>query len=371
MLMGLVAYYFLPIAPVPKVEYPSISVSASLPGGDPVTMASAVAAPLERRLGQIPGVTEMSSYSSVGSATINLQFELDRSVESAARDVEAAISSAEGELPSTLPTHPTYRKFNSADTPILIISMTSNLVEPTRIYDLADAIIGQRLSQITGVSQVVVSGAEKSAVRIRVNPAALALTGLSLEDVRNAVGNANVDSPKGSINGAKTSYMIDSNDQLMDPDDYNSIIIAQHNGTPISLSALGAATEGVENDRQAGWAGTTPAVLVMVYKQPDANIIDTVDGVKKVLPQLKRWLPSSVHFQVTSDRSTTIRASVKDVQFTLLLTVALVVLVMFLFLRRCCGPRSSPALPYHWLSREPVGSCSYAATPWITSRSWR
>jgi hydrophobe/amphiphile efflux-1 (HAE1) family protein len=333
-LLGMVAYKSLPVAPVPRVDNPMISVSASLPGADPATVASSLAAPLERHLGQIAGITEMTSVSTLGGASVTLQFSLDRNVDSAARDVQAAINAAASDLPINLPTLPTYRKVNPADAPIMILAMTSDTLKPTDVYESADTIIAQRLSQVEGVSQALISGSEKSAVRVQVNPAALASTGLGLEDVRTFLGQVNVDLPKGSIEGERTHYTIESNDQLLDAAQYQGLILTTKKQTPMRLSSLGKVFEGVENERLAGWAGTNRAVLVIIFKQPNANVIETVDRIKAELPELERWIPPSVKIQLISDRTTTIRASVKDVQFSLMLSIALVVMVIFLFLRR-------------------------------------
>ncbi|MDR3405492.1 MAG: efflux RND transporter permease subunit [Chthoniobacter sp.] len=333
-LMGMVAYYFLPVAPLPHVDIPSISVSASLPGADPQTVASSLAAPLERRLGEISGVTEMTSTSSLGSTGVSLQFDLDRSVDGAARDVQRAIDEAASDLPINLPTLPTWRKQNPADAPILILAMTSDTREPTQVFQYADEIVGQQLAQLKGVGQVVISGAEKSAVRVQANPASLASAGLSLEDVRSFLEQVNVDLPKGSVDGDKATYSIYSNDQLLEAGEYRNLILATKNGTPIKLSSVASVVNGVENTRLGGWSGIKPAVLVIVFKQPDANVIATADLVKAALPTTEKWLPPSVHVNVISDRTVTIRASVEEVEFSLMLSIALVVMVIFLFLRR-------------------------------------
>ncbi len=338
--VGIVAYFFLPVAPIPRVDFPMISVNASLPGADPQTVASSLAAPLERRFSQISGVTELTSASTLGGASINIQFDLDRKVDSAARDVQAAISAAATELPINLPNPPTYRKVNPADAPIMVLAMTSDSLPATKVFEYGDEILGQKLSQVEGVSQVNISGGDKSAVRVQMNPAALASSSVSLEDVRTFLGNVNVDQAKGSVDGPQSSYTISSNDQLFQAEDYKDLVVSQVNGTPILLSSLGKVVEGVENERNAGsagvseWGKSKKAVLVIVFKQADANVIDTVDRIKAVLPQTERWIPPSVKISVMSDRTTTIRASVEEVQFSLLLSVALVVMVIFVFLRR-------------------------------------
>ena len=333
-LLGIVAYRFLPVAPVPRVDSPTVQVTTFLPGADPATMASSVAAPLERRFGQIAGISEITSVSTLGASAVTLQFDLDRSIDGAIRDVQAAIDAAGGDLPTNLPAPPTYKRINPADAPIMIVSLTSDQLPTTDVYNYADTVIAQRLSQVEGVSQVNISGSEKSAIRVRVDPAALAGAGLSLEDVRAALVRSNVDAPKGSIDTAHTSFTIESNDQLLEAEHYNSIIIAVRHGAPITLGSLGVAIDGVENLYMAGWTGQKPAVLLIIFKQADANVIETVDAIKTVLPQLQRWLPPSITFKIENDRTTTIRASLRDVQVSLLISVALVVLVMFVFLRR-------------------------------------
>ena len=265
-LMGIVAYRSLPVAAVPRVDYPMISVSASLPGADPATVASSLAGPLEHHLGQIAGITEMTSVSTLGGCSVNLQFDLTRKIDGAARDVQAAISAAATDLPINLPGPPTYRKVNPADAPVMILSMTSDTMPTTAIFDAADGILGQKLSQVEGVSQVTLGGAEKSAVRIQIDPAALAATGLGLEDVRSALALINVDQPLGNFDGDASAYTIKSNDQLFDAKEYRPLILFQRNGTPIRLSALGNVLESVENNKLAGWAGTNSAVLLIIFK---------------------------------------------------------------------------------------------------------
>src|SRR5882762_8260320 len=269
-LMGIVAYRFLPVAAIPRVDFPVISVSASLPGADPATVASSVAAPLERRLGQISGVTEMTSQSTLGGTSITLQFDLNRNVDRAARDVQAAINAAANDLPINLPSPPTYRKVNPADAPIMILAMISESLKPTQVYENADEIVAQRLSQVEGVSQVFVGGSEKSAVRVQINPAALASTGLSFEEIRTLLGQVNVSSPKGSLESEHNTFSLASNDQLLEAAQYQSLIITQKQNTPILLTSLGRVIEGVENTRTGAWAGTNTAVLLIVFKQPGA-----------------------------------------------------------------------------------------------------
>ena len=334
LLLGVVAYHFLPIAPLPQIDFPTIQVQASLPGVDPETAATSLAAPLERRFGQIAGVSELTSSSNIGGASITLQFDLDRSINGAARDVQAAINAAGGELPLDLPGPPTYRKVNPADSPVMILAMTSDTVPLAEVYNLADQVLGQRLSQVDGVSQVNIGGGAQSAVRIQVNPAALASLGLSMESIRNVISQVNVDSPKGAITSGHESYVISSNDQLYEAKDYRPLIVAQHNGVPVRLGAVARIIDAQNNVQNAGWSGTKRAVLLFVRKQATANVIDIADQIRKLLPQLQRWLPPGVHLSVISDRTQTIRASVHDVQITLLISIGLVVVVMFLFLRR-------------------------------------
>ena len=333
-LSGIVAYHLMPVAAIPRVDFPMISVGASLPGADPATVASSLAAPLERRLAQIAGVTEITSASSLGGCSVTVQFDLSRNVDGAARDVQAAINAAAADLPINLPGPPTYRKINPADSPIMILAMQSDILRPVQVFEYGDSIIGQRLSQVEGVSQAIISGADKSAVRIQVNPGALASTGMSLEDVRSHLNQVNVDLPKGSFDGDQLSYTLVSNDQLLEGKGYQNLLLRRGSNAPIRLSAVGRAFDGTENTRVSGWSGTNRAVLVIIFKQADANVIETVDRIRAVLPQLEKWIPPSIKVTEISDRTATIRASVHEVQFSLLLSIALVVMVIFLFLRR-------------------------------------
>ena len=333
-LFGVLAYVNLPVAPLPRVDMPTVSVNASLPGADSETMAASVAAPLERRFGQIAGVTELTSVSSLGSTSLTLQFDLNRKIDDAVRDVQAAINAAGGELPLNLPSPPTFRKVNPADSPILILALNSPTLPPGQVYDYADQVLAQRIAQVSGVSQVNVSGAQKSAVRVQADPAKMAALGLSLDDVRLAVVNATVNQPKGSLDGVTESWAIWTNDQLLHADDYKKVVVVTRNGTSVRLGDAANVIEGPENTRVAGWFNREKAVLLIIFKQPDANVIETVEGVKALLPQLRSWIPPSVTMTVMLDRTLTIRASVKDVQMTLLITTGLVVMVVFLFLRR-------------------------------------
>ena len=333
-LSGLVAFQFMPVAPIPRVDFPMVSVSASLPGADPATVASSLATPLERRLGQIAGVTEMTSVSTLGGCSVNLQFDLNRKIDAAAHDVQAAINAAATDLPINLPGPPTYRKVNPADAPIMILSLTSDTLPQTQVFEFADEILGQKLNQVEGVSQATISGAEKSAVRVQLNPGALAAANLSLEDVRSLLASANVNLPLGSFDDAKITHTLIINGQMTEPEPYQKLILTQRSNTPVRLDAFGKVVSGVENNLLAGWAGTNRAVLVIIQKQADANVIETVDRIKAELPQLERWMPAGMKLGILSDRTTTIRAAVSDVEVSLLVSIALVVMVVFLFLRR-------------------------------------
>ena len=334
LLFGAVAYHFLPVAPLPSVDYPTISVSAQEPGVDPATAASSLAAPLERRFAQIAGVSEITSVSSLGGSSITIVFDLNRDINGAARDVQSAINAAAGELPSGLPQPPSYRKVNPADAPIMVLAMTSDAQPLSEVYNLADQIIGQRISQVDGVSQVLIGGGANSAVRVQINPVALASMGLSLEDIRTRLSQVNVLSPKGSLDGPEQSFIIASNDQLTHADQYQPIIIAQHNGAAVPLRDVGTAIDAQANRDQAGLFNNKRAVLLVIFKQPGANVVRTTDQIRAILPQLRSWLPPSVSLDVMNDRTTTIRASVNDIQLTLVIAMSLVVVVMFIFLRR-------------------------------------
>ncbi|ACF02468.1 acriflavin resistance protein [Rhodopseudomonas palustris TIE-1] len=331
--LGLIAYPALPVAPLPQVDFPTIQISASLPGASPETMASSVATPLERQLAQIPGISQMTSTSSLGSTAVTIQFDLNRNIDAAANDVQAAINAAGGQLPKNLPTPPTYRKVNPADAPILILSATSDTLPLTTVSDNADAKIAQQISQITGVAQVFIGGQQKPAIRIQVDPAKLMTKGLSLEDVRAQIAITTVDSPKGTLDAPNRSYTIYANDQLTESKDWNDVILAYRNGGPLRIRDVGHAVTGPEDAKTAAWANGKRGVFLVVFKQPGANVIDTVDHIKAELPRLVAGIPPAIKVEVISDRTTTIRAAVEDVQFTLLLTIALVVMVIFLFLR--------------------------------------
>jgi HAE1 family hydrophobic/amphiphilic exporter-1 len=331
--VGLVAYPLLPVAPLPQVDFPTIQVSASLPGASPETMAASVAQPLERQLAQIPGIAQMTSTSSLGSTAVTLQFDLNRSIDGAANDVQGAINAAGGQLPKNLPSPPTYRKVNPADSPILLLSATSDTLPLTEVSDDTDAQLAQQISQISGVAQVFIGGQQKPAIRIQIDPAKLVAKGLSLEDVRGQITITTVDSPKGAIDGATRSYTIYANDQLTASKDWNDVIIAYRNGGPLRIRDIGQAVSGPEDMKTAAWADGKRGVFLVIFKQPGANVIDTVDKIKAQLPRLVAAIPPAIQIKIISDRTQTIRAAVEDVQFTLLLTIALVVMVIFIFLR--------------------------------------
>src|SRR5947208_5528939 len=333
-LVGAVAYRFLPVASMPTVDFPTINVTASRPGADPETMAATVAAPLERRLGEIAGVTELTSRSSLGSTRITVQFDLARNIDGAARDVQAAINAALTDLPSDLPSSPAFRKSNPAATPIMILALTSKSLPPSVLYDAADSVIAQRLAQIEGVAEVTVNGAEQPAIRVRVDPIALASMGLAFEDVRTAIANTNAVGPIGAFNSAERAVTIAANDQIRTAADYDPIVVRSANGTVVRLSAVASIEPGVRDRRAAAWFNGQPSVLLVINKQANSNVIETVDRIYALLPELKRWIPAGVDISVLSDRTRTIRASVFDMQLTLIATVILVMLVVFVFLRR-------------------------------------
>ena len=337
-LLGALGYKLLPISALPTVDFPTIEVTTFYPGASADVMVSAITTPLERQFGQIAGLASMNSTSSFGTSTITLQFVLDRPIDVAAQDVQAAINVAGGFLPKDLPNPPKYNKVNPADTPILTLSITSDSLPLDRVNDFADTLLAQKLSEVTGVGLVTIQGNQKPAVRVQVNPAAISSLGLGLDDVRTILGQANVNAPKGSFDGARQSFTIGSNDQIFSADAYKPIIVAYKNGAPIRLGNLANVIDNVENDQLGAWVsnrnGEQPAVLLDIQRQPGANIIQTVERVKQLLPRLTSTLPPSVHVEVLADRTETIRASFSDVQLTLLLTIALVVMVMFLFLRK-------------------------------------
>ncbi len=343
LLAGSVAYTQLPVSALPQVDYPTIQVQTYYPGASPAVMTSAVTGSLERQFGQIPGLTQMTSVSSGGGSIITLQFNLNESIDVAQQDVQAAINAAQSLLPKDLPNPPIYNKVNPADAPILTLALTSSTLPLTKVEDLADTILANKISQLSGVGLVSIAGGQKPGVRIQANPTALAGYGLSLEDLRTSLASANVDQAKGNLNGVHQSYTIGANDQLLSAADYMNVIVAYRTGSPVRMSDVAIAVDGAENSFQAAWMGrraeggepayTSPAVIINIQRQPGANIIGVVDRIEALLPKLQATLPSSVKLETLTDRTSTIRASVKDVQFELVLTIGLVVFVIFLFLR--------------------------------------
>jgi multidrug efflux pump len=333
LLAGIVAYRQLPESALPEVDYPTIQVLTFFPGASPDVMATAVTAPLERQFGQVPGLNQMTSTSSGGSSIITLQFSLDLNIDVAEQEVQAAINAAQTFLPIDLPTPPIYSKTNPADTPVLTLALVSNSIPLTKVEDLADTRLAQKISQLPGVGLVSISGGQKPAVRIQANPTALSSYGINLEDVRTALQQSSVNQAKGNFDGPQQSYQIDANDQLLTSRDYQSVVVAYRNGAPVMLTDVATIVDGAENIKQAAWMNNVPAVIVNIQRQPGANVIQVVDSIKMLLPQLQATLPPAIQVSVLTDLTVTIRASVKDVQFSLMLTVALVVMVIFLFLR--------------------------------------
>ena len=332
-LVGLVAFPLLPVAPLPQVDFPTIQVVATVPGASPETMAATVATPLERQFGQIPGVTQMSSVSSLGSSVVTLQFDLNRNIDGAAQDVQAAITAAGPQLPKNLSTPPTYRKVNPADSPILIVAANSQTIPLPKVDDFAENVVAQQISQISGVAQVIIGGQQRPAIRVQVDPAKLTARQLTLEDVRNALTNATTDAAKGTLLGKQQSFTIGTNDQLTEPEDYNKVIISYRNGAPVHVSDVGQAVAGPQDVTLGALHRDQTAVILLVFKQPGANVIDTVDNIKTALAQMHSLIPPGIHLTTIVDRTQTIRASVKDVEYTLLLSCVLVTLIILLFLR--------------------------------------
>ncbi len=332
-LLGVVAYPLLPVAPLPQVEFPTIQVTVNYPGASPETMASAVATPLERQFAQIPGVTQIVSTSALGNTSIGVQFVLSRDIDAAAQDIQTAINQAGGQLPTDLPAPPLYRKLNPADPPVVIIAVQSDTAAIDQVDDFADTRIAQQLSQISGVGQVNITGEQKPSIRIRVDPDRIAALGLGLEDVRTVINNATVDRPKGSIDGPRQAYAVLANDQVLTPGAWENIIIAYRNGAPVRLRDIGAALDGPENRLIGAWQNGRRGVALVVFKQPGANVVEVVGRIRAALPQLRATVPAAIDVQVVSDRTTTIRASVSDIETSLALTFVLVVLVVFIFLR--------------------------------------
>ncbi len=332
-LAGALAFGLLPVSPLPQVEFPTVQVEARLPGASPETMASAVATPLERQFGRIAGITEMTSTSSLGSTNITLQFDLDRNADAAARDVQAAINAARGQLPTNLPSNPSYRKVNPADAPVLLLSLTSDRVTRAQMYDLAATVLQQKLAQVQGVGQVIVGGGALPAVRVDLNPADLNAKGVALEDVRQVLAQANVNKPKGAVADGSSSWTVNATDQLMKAKDYAPLLVAYKNGAALRLGDLAKVTDGVEDLRADGLANGKPAVMLILFRQPGANIIETADRIKALVPSLQASIPPTIDLKVVIDATRTIRASVKEVETTLLISIGLVILVVFAFLR--------------------------------------
>jgi multidrug efflux pump len=333
MIGGALGYWALPVSALPQVDFPTVQVTTQLPGASPDVIASLITAPLERQLGQIPSLSSMNSTSSFGVSQISLQFDLNRDIDGATQDVQAAINAAAGILPKTLPYPPVYNKVNPADAPVMTLALTSDTISLRAMSDLADTILGQRLAQISGVGRVSILGGLKPAVRVQADLARLAAYGISMEDLRNAIAGANVSGPKGSLDGAQQSYTIAANDQIAAADAYRPIIIAYRNGSPVTIGDVAQIIDGLENDRTGGWYQGTPAVIIDIQRQPGANVIEVVKQIRNEIPRLQRSMPAGVKLTIVSDRTVTIRASVRDVQFTLVLSVVLVTLVVLLFLR--------------------------------------
>ena len=332
-LAGLVAFRMPPVSPLPQVDFPTISISASMPGASPETMAATVATPLERALGTIAGVTEMTSSSSLNSTRITLQFDLSRDIDGAARDVQAALNAARNLLPTGMPSSPTYRKVNPADAPVMILSLTSDSLTPGQIYDAADTILAQKLSQVAGIGSVSVGGSSQPAVRIELNPTALNKYGIGSADVRTAVAATNANRPKGILEDGDRNWQIYANDQAKTAAEYMPLIVSYRNGAPIRVQDVATVLDSVADLRNAGSANGKPAILVTLSRQPGANIIQTVDNVRAILPQLQASIPSAINLNIAMDRTPTIRASLVDTEHTLLISIALVIMVVFMFLR--------------------------------------
>ena len=332
-LSGVAAFRFLPIAPLPQVDFPTITVGAALPGASPQTMASAVATPLERQFGRIAGVTEMTSASYLGTTGITLQFDLNRDIDAAARDVQAAINAARGYLPANLPENPSYRKVNSADSPIFMMALPSDVLDKGQVYDVASSILAQKLSQLRGVGQVLLWGSALPAVRVELNPMALTKYGIGLEDVRTALSTQNANTPKGHISNRSRRWEIGANDQIFKARDCAPLIVAYRNGAPVRVSDIGEVIDSVEDIRNDGYFNSNSAVQMAVWRQPGANVIETTDKIREVFPQLQAAIPQSIRLVTMMDQTQTIRASVQDVELSLIISVILVILVVFVFLR--------------------------------------
>ena len=365
LLSGVLAYRWLPVSSLPQVDYPTIQVRSLYPGASPSVMSTGITAPLERQFGQIPGLEQMSSVSSAGASSITLRFTLDTPLEVAEQGVQAAINAGTNLLPNDMPMPPVYNKVNPADAPVLTLALSSPSLPITRVHDLVENRLALRLSQVQGVGLVSIAGPRRPAVRVQVNTQALAVAGFTLDDVRNAITGANVNLPKGTFDGPSRASSLDANDQLQSPQDYANLIIAYKGGNPLRLGDVAEVVEAPENARTAAWSDAQPAVLLNIQRQPGANVIETVERVRKLLPQIKANLPESVDLAVVSDRTDTIRASVRDVQFELMLAVALVVAVIFLFLRNLAATAIRRWwCPCRWSA--PLASCIWRAFPSTT-----
>ena len=353
LLSGILAFNYLPVASLPRVDFPVIGVGAGLPGADPQTMASAVATPLERQFGRISGVNQMTSSSQLGSTGVTLQFDLNRNIDAAARDVQAAINAARSQLPANLPNNPNYRKANPADAPITIVALTSDTIPVPRLYDTADSILAQKLSQVDGVGQVFVFGSAPPAVRVEVNPMLLNKLGVGLDTVRTALNAANANRPKGQVSDSNTSYSLSDTDQLFTAAEYRPLLVAYSHGAPVRVQDVAEVEDSVADVRNVGLANGKPGVLIVLFRQPGANIIETVDRVRALMPYLQSSISPAIKLDIVLDRTITVRASVKDIELTLLVSIALVILVVFAFLRtvrnvdagdRCRYPHRLPSV---------------------------
>src|SRR5690348_9798777 len=328
-LTGIVCFTLLPVSPLPQVDFPTISVSASLPGASPEVMAATVATPLERAMGRIAGVNELTSNSSLGNSRVTMQFELSRNIDAAGREVQAAINAARGTLPTSLPNNPTYRKINPADAPVMIVALTSQRFNRGQLYDIASTNLAQRISQMKGVGQVTVGGGSLPSVRVELNPQRMNSMAISFDDVRTAITNTNANRPKGFLDDGQQSWTVQANDQAKTADEYKPIVVTWRNGAPVRLQDLGDVEDGVQDVRNYGMYNGTPAVLMIIFRQPNANIIEVVDSIVALMPELQATVPSGIDISVAMERTSTIRASLRDVERTLMVSVGLVILVVY------------------------------------------
>ncbi len=366
-LLGSVAYFFMPVASLPAVDFPAIGISATRPGADPETMAASVAAPLERRLSSIAGLNELTSSNSLGNTQIIAQFDIDKNIDAAARDVQAAINASLVDLPSDLPTSPSFRKASQSTMPVLVLAMTSDTLPTSAIFDATDSVIAQRISQVPGVAEARIAGAEQPAIRVQVDSARLAAMNLGVSEVGRALFSANAHSAVGALTGTTQEITLGTTDQLATPEDYRNIVIASRGGAIVKLGDVATVERGVRNRMSAGWFNGRPAVIVIVFKQPNANVIETVDHIKEMLPQLQEWIPSGIKIEILSDRTQTIRASIHDIQFTLAISIALVMMVVFVFLRRAT-PVIAAGIPCRCRSWAPARPCGSPASRSTISR---